>query len=297
MTLWDPTATVARATSDAGPFTGGAVKAVLHTTEGHRYADALTVFQTRGYWPESSATIESGQPVRYQHLPINRAGKALEHPAGTGQTNTDNVHQIEIVGSADPDYARRNGLLYVEDFPDDLLAAVAAWLRFLHVNAGLELVAPFPFGRPGTVRRPPWAIWHATGGIYGHCHVPANSHVDPGLINIARILELAGATHPTPTRVDPQPSPPVPITWNGAPAMKQTIPVAIDTNGNGQALTAIPMDKHEAMTAHAEAQYKIPHAGPLEVNGMIEVQVTGHTPSPPPPAPAWFAYVDVIYSV
>lgn len=201
--LWNPRAVRELATSNAGAMTGGAPKAVLHTTEGHRYTDALATYRARGFWPSATITYDRGRVDLYQHLPANLAAKALERRSGAGATNTDNVQQLEIVGSADPAKAAKAGLLYVEDFPDEYLAGIADWLAWCRDAAGVPMVAPFPFGPKGTTDRASWPQWHATAGVYGHCHVPANSHFDPGPIPIGRILELAnGGTQPMP--LDPQ---------------------------------------------------------------------------------------------
>lgn len=184
--LWYPAASVELGVS-AGASTGGNPKIVLHTTEGHRYADALAVYRQHGYWPTGTLTYENGRPEAHQHLPYGAAAAALEHRRGTGETNRDNVvAQLEIVGTS---VAGGPGL-YVEDFPDDYLAAIGAWLAHIAANTPAPLVAPYPFGPEA--RRLAWPEWHAAAGILGHAHVPSNNHSDPGALNVARILTLTG---------------------------------------------------------------------------------------------------------
>lgn len=204
--LWSPEAVRAPGIA-AGPMLRGAPKSLLHTTEGSSYAGALSVFTSKGYWPTATASFETGKFQLWQHLPLNLAAQALEHPSGTIETNRNNVAQIELVGSADPAYARKYGLLYVGDFPEEYLAGIARWLRFVADNTGAALVAPWPFG-PGAPRVSPQQ-WDTTTGVCGHCHVPNNSHVDPGAINIVRLLQLAHGDAPMP--VGPIPAPPTNI--------------------------------------------------------------------------------------
>lgn len=139
----------------------------------------------------------------------------------------------------------------------------------------------------------------ARGAAYGvGCWSAYNRPWDvAALVPGVSYANTAPPTVPAPAPAVPPPtSPPVAITWNGVPAMKQTLPVPIDTNGNGQAPTNIPADQLDAMTPWAEGQYKNFDASPLNVNGKVEIQVTGHTPSAAPPAAPWWAYVTVVWS-
>jgi hypothetical protein len=186
------------ATSNAGPWTGGAAKGLLHTTEGGSFAGALSVYRAKGYWPHATLSFEGGRFQAWQHLDLDVAGKALEHPAGTAPTNTDHVVQVEIVGSAVRSWAQANRLLYVEDFPTAYLAGISRWMRYVEHVMGVQRCAVAPFGAPGTVRRLTVPEWHGTSGWVGHCHVPNNSHSDPGAIDIRTLLANVAPTEVKP---------------------------------------------------------------------------------------------------
>lgn len=226
-------ATWVPATSDAGSFTGGGAKGLLHTTEGHRYADALSVYMRDGYWPHATLSYESGRFEAWQHLDLDVAGKALQHPATLiCETNRDNVVQVEIVGSAERSYAHAHGLLYVEDFPVEYLAGISRWMRYVERVHGVPSVIIAPFGLPGTVRRLKCPEWHALSGWCGHCHVPGNTHTDPGALAVERLL--------APTPIPPAPTPEEPMAMpRSIPDLKTPVGAdgrvphwAIDTQGN-----------------------------------------------------------------
>src|SRR5205085_2494739 len=106
-----------------------------------------------------------------QHLPINVAGKALEHPSGTGPTNTDNVIQAEIVAFA---WSGAPSWLVSYYWPDWMLAGIATWMRWVEANHGVARRSSVSWG--DTVTRLAWADWHNYSGWLGHRHVPSNSH-------------------------------------------------------------------------------------------------------------------------
>lgn len=191
------------AISNAGRFTGGAAKGLLHTTEGGTYLGALATYRLKNFWPHATLTFENRRFEAYQHLDLDVAGSALEHPRGTGATNTDHVIQVEIVGSADRAWATKMGLLHVEDFPVEYLAGIARWMRYVERVAGVLPLLIAPFGPPGTVRRLTWPEWHGASGWCGHCHVPGNNHSDPGNIPIRTLIP---ENPPRP----PRPSTPLP---------------------------------------------------------------------------------------
>lgn len=181
--------------SQLGHYTGGAPKGGLHTTESwtgkvYAYAPALGVYRSKGYWPQFTHTIERGFFETYQHIPIDRPGKAFEHPSGTGDTNNDNVVQAEICWGAN----------HAADMPDIMIEGLAPWMRWVEANHGVARIAPLPFVTGAN--RPSWQFWHDTSGWYGHQHVPANSHVDPGPIPIARLLGKQPGPTPQPTPED-----------------------------------------------------------------------------------------------
>jgi hypothetical protein len=77
---------------DAGPFTPGHPKIVLHTTESpQQWIDgAIRQFATQGIGtPHLSIGYREGFrfPVVAQFIPFHRTAKTLEHPNGTPETN------------------------------------------------------------------------------------------------------------------------------------------------------------------------------------------------------------------
>lgn len=162
---------------------------VLHTTEGNTYPD---------YGGGASAphfTLKAGMGVR-QHFPLNRSSRALRNLPGGVDTNTAGAVQIELVGTcgwassdnprapyrATPNWARAS---------DGMLRQVAELVGWICDQTGIPAVAAAPFG---PWDRPPRKLtskqWLAARGILGHAVVPENDHVDPGAININRIIDL-----------------------------------------------------------------------------------------------------------
>lgn len=164
---------------NAGSYTGGAPKLLWHSTEGSTAEGAIAAYRSHGSWPHFTAEFRNGRFKLFQHIPLSKAGRALEHAAGTGETNRNRVIQVEIVGFA-RDAPR---------FPDQLYAGLADLARFIEKEFGVRPVARFAFqppDRPGP--RLSWGEWNRYSGHLGHQHAPFNHHTDPGKIKIERIL-------------------------------------------------------------------------------------------------------------
>lgn len=164
---------------DSGPFSGGKPKLVWHTTEtpagwGRGYR--------RGTHPHFTCDVQRRHT--YQHVPIDHASMALEHPQGTGDTNRDNAVQVELVG-----YAAASGHWTAADY--EYIAKLARWIEQHH---GVPRSCGVSFARP---KRMAWQAWHNYAGHVGHVHVPANAHWDPGPgFRIDLVLAGGGGTAP-----------------------------------------------------------------------------------------------------
>ena len=191
MQLWYPKAVRNPAVRDGGLFESGRpYRGVLHTTESLSFAPSKVDY---GGWhssyPHFTAVDRSSGVVIYQHLPIDRASRALANPSGGVQTNRARSVQIEIVGKA----AESSSM------SSRLLGALGAWMRWVEEQTGMLRQAPFEFrgseayGTAGAARMSPVA-WNEFNGWCGHQHVPENSHWDPGRIRIAQLLGADAVT-------------------------------------------------------------------------------------------------------
>lgn len=176
-------------------------KGVLHTTEGDSYAGARQAYLA-GVAPHFTVSFEGGRFKCWQHIPINRAARALQHPAGTVETNRARCVQIEIVA-----HAARAGTLQREYL--DGLGRLMRWvenntemprsaLKFHGDDEGIVLA------RDTSPVRLSAHDWLEFTGWCGHQHVPVNSHWDPGLIDIDYLLSVD-------IGVKPMYDPPLPI--------------------------------------------------------------------------------------
>ncbi len=151
------------ASVDGGSILGGKPKCLWHSTEG----TALPSYSTN-FWP--NMTICQGVP--FQHIPADRAARALENLDGGVQTNRWNVFQIEVCGKA-------NKLSFVS-----VMQEVADWLhevRGTPKTCTVEFIQfDASFGKNNGVRLSN-EEWTAYSGHLGHMHAPENVHGDPGL--------------------------------------------------------------------------------------------------------------------
>lgn len=171
--------------ADGGSFTGGPPKGLLHTTEGYSYEGARSVYASKAVAPHFTVSHQRGYGEAWQHVPINRASRALRNASGGVQTNRDSVVQLEIVG-----FAR-----YAHELPRYYLDFIASLMRWNEANASVPRRSdvtwvPYPqsYGMRAAQRLSATA-WDNYSGWLGHQHVPeGNAHGDPGLIDIAYLL-------------------------------------------------------------------------------------------------------------
>jgi hypothetical protein len=120
-----------------------------------------------------------------QYFPLDRSARALKRGARDVSCNKVGTVCIQIEFCAMPDGFTR----YWTPGPNfrALMRAVRSW--------GVE---PRWVARTGTTIadnvRQTWETYLATGGWWGHCHVPENDHWDPGPIDQGVFLAAAGIT-------------------------------------------------------------------------------------------------------
>lgn len=168
-TVWMPGARRVYRTG-AGPFIDGfKPRAVWHTTEG--MSDATGTLDANGAHPHFEL-LRDGTVIQY--LPINVSAKALEHRAGTIDTNRAHAVQIEVVGrAADPHW------------PAAQVSGAHRISAFLLANAGIpKRAATFS----SSAHRMSDSAWRSFTGHCGHQHVPGNSHWDPGAIPASNLF-------------------------------------------------------------------------------------------------------------
>lgn len=161
----------------AGTYTGGAWKVLLHSTEGGSAAGAFGAYRAKRSAPHLTVTVERGRFEIFQHIPFSRAGRALEHPAGIGDTNRNRNIQIEMVGFCG------------KGFNDTMYRGMAGLIDWLCGEFNISKRASFGFSNCARqTRRLSWGEWNRYSGVLGHQHVPGNHHTDPGALNVDKLL-------------------------------------------------------------------------------------------------------------
>lgn len=160
--LWFPGADLSRkAPVDGGSIVGGKPKCLWHDTE----TSGLPSYST-GYFP--NMTILGDKP--YQHIPANRASRALRNLDGGVQTNRWNVFQIEIVGWVNKITFRsiyRDVAQWLKEVRGCPLTCTVDWLSY-DASFGASRV------------RLSGTQWLNYSGHLGHMHAAENAHGDPG---------------------------------------------------------------------------------------------------------------------
>ncbi len=165
-----PFATWYPISGSSGAHRGGPYKIVHHTTEGATADGALKTFRIKRADPHF--TVDA--TTIYQHIDTAEGARALRNDAGGVQTNRDSAVQIELVGFA-----------HLAKDPK-ALANVARLCRWIEQTHGVPRVWPNGLPRPAKNGKDPGGhnrdatTWDTQAGHYGHCHVPENTHWDPG---------------------------------------------------------------------------------------------------------------------
>lgn len=175
---WDLHIRWHKSSNDAGSFTGGGWKFVLHTTEGGTVSsndDLLHGVNT----PHFLLGKEPGRDhfTLIQFLALNRAGKTLANNTGDGyQTNRARAVQMEVVGATAD----------IPGWSDTMYKRLANVIELVRHRVEIPLRAP-DFSKP---RRMGDAEWVDYAGIVGHVHAPDNDHVDPTRLREGFLLGL-----------------------------------------------------------------------------------------------------------
>jgi hypothetical protein len=172
---------------------------VLHTTEGR----TRPTYDGGAVAPNLTALPDftNKRLVWYQHFRLESSSRALVNLAGGVETNTNNVCQVELVGTcakSTSDEWGSSAHIFWDNPPDWALRDLAAFLKWMNANHGVPLVGPpqsawrpYPSSYGDTSTRFTNAEWNAFKGICGHEHVAENLHGDPGALPFARLIALA----------------------------------------------------------------------------------------------------------
>jgi hypothetical protein len=188
---------------------------VLHTTEG----TGIPAYSGGAVAPNLTAQpdIASQKLSWYQHYDFDVSSRALVNLAGGVETNTNNVVQVELIGTCDPKHKTSWGKLkagvdyiYWPDAPDWALRELAEFLAWAHEKHGVPLSGPavwkpYPdsYGKDNGVRFSS-DHWNDFRGVCGHQHVTENLHGDPGALDFDKLIgfakELAGTPAAAPKK-------------------------------------------------------------------------------------------------
>lgn len=205
----------------------GEPKGVLHTTEVFVFRPALKTYYGHTSYPHFTLLPDMDEKTTklYQHIPTNRAARALRSPAPGVPTNRDNVVQVEICWQASIGHA----------MPEWMLQDLRKLMRWCEDTNGIPSVAidDFHYYLPEGGHRlgqEPWRLsdhqYDIFSGWLGHQHVPRNTHGDAGKLPIRKLLRV------TLTQLEREAQPmmdkynPAPIWPNG----RETF-VEVDRNG------------------------------------------------------------------
>lgn len=163
-------------TGGSGPMTGGPPRAVWHRTAGGTYESNRDFLRHEGFEPHLLWEPHTGQIGQF--MPADVGAFALEHTSAE-QTNRMGTYciQIEVV-----DHGQTWN---ITSTPMKGIDTIVAFLRHLGIPDDLPAGPMAKLGHSGN--RDPH-IWATKGGHYGHCHVPENSHTDPGRMDFRKVF-------------------------------------------------------------------------------------------------------------
>ena len=133
-----------------------------------QFSAVANYLKTKGYCPNIMWNPFTG--FIEQYYPGNVGGRALS------QWNQDGAANIQIEIFFSPNCVV-DGIKYptVADTPLKNFDKILAWLDTYDIPREWPMGAPQWQGNSRDV-----GIWNNRGGHYGHCHVPNNTHTDPG---------------------------------------------------------------------------------------------------------------------
>jgi len=159
-----------------GTYTdNGEPKGILHTTETSGFTPHGTKY---GGWHTSYphftvVMLTNGTVLVYQHIPVNRAARALKNLAGGVQTNLDRIVQVEIVWRAAAGGQMPTALL-------DALRRLMRWVEYVTgvPRRAVDSFHHYPPENGARLGREPWRMsgpeFDAFSGWLGHQHAPEN---------------------------------------------------------------------------------------------------------------------------
>lgn len=166
---WDLHIQHRKSTNNAGSFTGGGWKFVIHTTEGGS-VDSMSDLLVGTNTPH---LLFGKEPDRdhytvVQFLPFNVAGKTLGNDSSDGfQTNRANAIQVEFVG-------------FTADIPEWSDLMYKRWANLIElVQHRVKIPTKAPWDFSSQTNRAGDKAWVDAAGIVGHMHAPDNDHHDP----------------------------------------------------------------------------------------------------------------------
>jgi hypothetical protein len=179
--LWMPGAE-RQPESGGGSMAGGPPRAIWHVTwdelgKGGKMPSFNAIsnyLKSVDYCPHLMWDPWTGRIVQF--YPADKSARALRNMSGGVETNRMGSRCIQVEVFFSPG-AVVDGKRYdtVAETPCKGLDQIVAWMR----THGIPDV--WPLGWPkwsGNSRTA--STWKAKAGHYGHCHVPENSHTDPG---------------------------------------------------------------------------------------------------------------------
>jgi hypothetical protein len=180
-TQWDGAIQLPFTGAAAGIYVAGPYRGVLHTTESKAYLPSTTSYYGHTSAPHFTLAVVDGTLAMYQHYPIDRSARSLEHH-GDIETNRRSAIQIEIAWTAED----------IAALPANYVAKLRDWMRWVEAQTGIQRVAPTFYGpeaygadSPSRMTADQWSVFN---GWCGHQHVPQNVHWDPGKIDIQALL-------------------------------------------------------------------------------------------------------------
>jgi peptidoglycan hydrolase-like protein with peptidoglycan-binding domain len=192
-----------------GQVIGGAMD---HPESGPRFTWHVTVSPTGYFTSMASYLINAGfEPqVLYdpktdrlgQFGPLTQSARALQND-GARRTNREGLVniQVEVVAMPSPPWT--------DGFDP---ATKPNFRKLLAAGRAHGIPDVWPAGPPVTSSSQAMPrrrdIWQSQAGHYGHCHVPGNTHWDPGGIDITKVPGKAAAPKPTPDPKPPTPAKP-----------------------------------------------------------------------------------------
>lgn len=195
---------------------------VVHTTEGYGWPTYKSADGKDGAKAPNVTAFPNckTKTVSFrQHFANEHSSRALVNLAGGVTTNTNNAWQIELIGTCDDRYktswgTKKAGVDYIHwpTAPDWALAALAdlfAYLTKKFPSLPLESTVEWAAYNNGLTKnvRLTNAQWQAKVGILGHQHVPENTHGDPGLFPVQKVITMAKAILAGGTPVPETPKP------------------------------------------------------------------------------------------